>query len=63
MKVIEIVIAPDGTARLETRGFAGADCRSASAALEALLGRTLTERPTAEFYQATVESPRLQEPS
>ena len=53
-KTIEIVIAPDGAVRMETRGFAGQECRAASAFLEAALGAKLNDQPTAEAF-ATAE--------
>jgi hypothetical protein len=55
MKTIEITISPDGRLRLETRGFAGSQCRSASRFLEAALGKTTSETLTTEFHQARSE--------
>lgn len=54
MKTIEIVVSPDGTTRIETRGFSGASCQDASRFLEQALGRTTAEQRTAEFHQAVV---------
>jgi len=51
MKTIEIIIAPSGESRLETKGFAGSECQEASRFLEAALGRVTSETPTAEFHQ------------
>ena len=51
MKTIEILVSPKGETRLETRGFAGADCRSASQFLETALGRRTSEQLTGEFHQ------------
>jgi hypothetical protein len=53
MKVIEIIISPTGQARLETKGFAGGDCRQASAFLEKALGTRTQEQLTSEFHQTT----------
>ena len=52
---IEVIVAPDGSTRIETRGFAGASCRAASQFLEAALGRRSAERLTSEYYQAVTE--------
>ena len=52
MKTIEIIVTPTGETRLETKGFAGAECRDASRLLEKALGTVSAEKPTAEFYQA-----------
>ena len=58
MKTIELTIKPDGRTVLETKGFAGAECREASRFLEQTLGRATAEQLTAEFHQ-TAESEAL----
>lgn len=61
MKTIEITVSPTGESRIETKGFAGSECRQASLILERALGRVTTERLTAEFYAAsTTEAPEQQ---
>ena len=55
MKVIEIIVEPDGETRVETKGFTGAECRQASQFLEQALGNRVSEQLTAEFHQARVE--------
>ena len=55
IKTIEVIIAPDGQTTLETKGFAGSECRDASKLLEAALGTTIEERLSAEYYQTTTE--------
>ena len=55
---IEIVVEPDGSTSVQTRGFAGPSCREASAFIERALGSTTSETLTAEFYQTTVEPQR-----
>jgi hypothetical protein len=50
-KTIEIIIAPDGSSKIETKGFEGASCREASRFIEQALGKTVKETTTAEFYQ------------
>ena len=57
-QLIEIVIAPDGTTRLETKGFTGESCRQASRFMEAALGSVSQEQLTAEFHltQTTQET-------
>lgn len=54
-KTIEVIISPNGQTKLETKGFAGSECRDASKCLEAALGRTNEERLTAEYHQTTTE--------
>jgi hypothetical protein len=52
---IEIIISPRGQSRVETKGFAGSKCRDASRFLETAIGRTTSERLTAEFHVAQVQ--------
>lgn len=61
MKIIEIVVSPTGQTRVETRGFAGAECRQASEFLERALGRWTGEQLTAEFHQTVSQPQTLQE--
>ena len=51
MKTIEITVGPKGETKVETRGFAGAECREASQFVEQALGPRTAEQLTAEFYQ------------
>lgn len=61
MKRIEIVISPNGTSTLQTKGFSGASCQQASQFLEQAIGTTLTAERTAEFYQSqTIEQSQQQ---
>ena len=61
MKIIEVLITPNGETKLETKGFAGAGCQAASEFLEAALGRKTRDERTAEFYQTAVNAPSVQE--
>lgn len=58
---IEIMIAPDGQSRIETHGFTGNDCRTASRFLEQALGKSTAEQLKPEFHQSTSEAEHLQE--
>ena len=51
-KTIVIVVAPDGQATVETRGFSGSSCQQASRFIEQALGRAVNEQLTGEFYQS-----------
>ncbi len=57
MKVeqIEVIIGPDGKVRLETSGFAGGECLTATKNLEALLGAKNPEREFKSEYYARAE--------
>ena len=58
LPTIEVIIEPDGSTSVQTRGYTGPSCREASAFIERALGRTTGETLTAEFYQTTVEPQR-----
>lgn len=51
-KVIEIIVAPNGETRVETKGFTGAACLDASRLIEQALGEQTAETLTTEFYAA-----------
>jgi hypothetical protein len=62
LKTIEIVVSPSGETRLETKGFAGTNCRMASDLLERALGQTTGEQVTSEFYTTvSTVSPQQQQ--
>ena len=48
---IEIIVSPNGKTNVETKGFVGTACITASRFLERALGRRTAESKTAEFYQ------------
>ena len=50
-KIIEVVVAPEGSSKIETKGFRGASCQDASRFIEQALGQRVEERFTAEFHQ------------
>jgi hypothetical protein len=61
-KIIEIIVSPTGQTRVETKGFAGSECRQASQFIEQALGKPVREQLTAEFYhQAAQEQQTLRE--
>lgn len=60
-QTIEVVVAPNGETRVETKGFIGARCRAASEFLERALGASTGERLKPEFYQTTQMQQHLQE--
>lgn len=50
-KIIEIVIGPKGETKVETKGFVGGECRTASQYVENALGKRTAEHLTGEYYQ------------
>lgn len=55
MKIIEIIVSPDGQTRVETKGYLGRECRQASRFLEAALGKRIGEQLTGKFHQVSAE--------
>jgi hypothetical protein len=51
-KIIRVIVGPNGETKVETKGFAGGECREASRFLEQALGQPVGEQLTAEFYQS-----------
>ena len=51
MKTIEITVSPAGETKVETKGFVGSDCQSASRSLILALGVRESETLKGEFYQ------------
>lgn len=62
-RVIEIMIAPDGSSRIETLGFVGSGCREATRFIERALGQSLSQQLKAEFHQAAPQEQQIQLPS
>lgn len=56
MKTIEIIVSPEGSSRLETKGFNGNECRDASRLLEQSLGIKQSDTPTAEMHQTSSQA-------
>ena len=54
MRTIEVIVAPDGSSRVETNGFSSSDCRQASEFLEKALGSRQSEHLKPDFYQTEV---------
>ncbi len=52
MKTIEIIIAPNGQTKVETKGFEGSECREASRLIEQALGQQMDEVLKSEFHQS-----------
>ncbi len=60
-KIIEVIVSLAGETKVETKGFAGAECREASAFLEKALGTRQSETLTAEYHrQNTSQTTREQ---
>jgi hypothetical protein len=63
LKLIEILIAPNGQSRVETKGFVGNECSEASRFVEQALGQSTDETLKPEFHQSADTHQRIEEPS
>ena len=59
MRIIEIVVSPQGETTVQTKGYSGDDCLRASKFLEEALGAKITETKTSEFYDVVVEDQQV----
>lgn len=61
MKTIEVVVSPTGETKVQTRGYAGADCLQASKLLEQALGAVAAEHKTSEYFQTQSQQQEIQQ--
>ena len=61
MRIIEIIIAPNGQSTVETKGFTGSECRDASRFIEQAIGTQTNEILKAEFHQAATAQQQVQQ--
>jgi hypothetical protein len=61
VKTIEITVSPTGESRVQTRGFAGGECREASRFIEQALGRRTAETLTSEFHEGQQNAQELKQ--
>ena len=60
-RIIEIIVTPEGKARVETKGFVGGECREASRLVERALGQQVSEQLTSEFFATSDEQQQVRE--
>ena len=60
-KTIEIIIAPNGQSRVETKGFTGSECRDASRFVELVIGQQTNEILKSEFHQTATTQQQVQQ--
>tara|TARA_Y100001951_G_C11231617_1_gene234964 strand:- start:245 stop:430 length:186 start_codon:yes stop_codon:yes gene_type:complete len=54
MKTIDVIIDTDGNIEVQTSGFAGAECKKATAELERQLGKVTHDEVTSEYHKRPV---------
>ena len=62
-QTLEIIVAPGGSTRLQTKGFAGSKCLLASRFLEQSLGICASDERTPEFYAPVEQAETLPQKS
>jgi hypothetical protein len=50
METLEFIIYPDGRVQEKVTGIVGASCAEVTAAIEAQLGRVISQEPTSEYF-------------
>jgi Protein of unknown function (DUF2997) len=50
METLEFIIYPDGRVQEKVTGIVGSSCAEVTAAIEAKLGRVLSQETTAEYF-------------
>ena len=59
VRIIEVVVSPQGETTVQTKGFAGAECLQASNWIEQALGIATGDNKTTEFYSAATAEQEL----
>lgn len=54
METLEFVIYPDGRVQEKVTGIIGATCTEVTEALEAQLGKVITQEQTSEFFAQVI---------
>ena len=54
METLEFVIYPDGRVKEKVTGIVGTSCQEVTAAIEAQLGRVISQEKTSEYFSEQV---------
>ena len=54
METLEFVIYPDGRVQEKVTGIVGASCQEVTAAIEAQLGRVVSQEQTSEYFAKNI---------
>jgi hypothetical protein len=55
METLEFIIYPDGRVQEKVTGIVGVSCAEVTAAIEAQLGRVISQEPTSEYFNQSVQ--------
>jgi hypothetical protein len=61
VRIIEVIVSPQGETTVQTKGFVGAECLQASKWLEQALGIATGDVKTTEFHQQAVTEQQAQQ--
>lgn len=61
VRIIEVIVSPQGETTVQTKGYAGSDCLQASKFLEQSLGVAAGDRKTGEYYQTEQAEQHIQQ--
>lgn len=61
MRIIEVIVSPQGETTVQTKGYSGSDCLQASKFLEEALGIATANRKTPDFYAVEQVKQALQQ--
>ncbi|MGA1264477.1 MAG: DUF2997 domain-containing protein [Prochlorothrix sp.] len=56
METLEFIIHPDGRVEEKVTGITGRSCAEVTAAIEAQLGRVVSQQPTSDYYAQSTHS-------
>jgi len=54
LETLEFIIYPDGRVQEKVTGIVGSSCQEVTAAIEAQLGRVVTQEKTSDYYNQSV---------
>ncbi len=54
METLEFIIYPDGRVKETVTGIVGSSCQEVTAAIEAQLGRVISQEKTSQYYQQPI---------
>jgi hypothetical protein len=58
-KIIEVIVQPDGSLKIDALGFQGLDCEKATRFLEQALGKTAGRQKKPEYYRQVQHQQRV----
>ncbi|WP_330202659.1 DUF2997 domain-containing protein [Cyanobacterium sp. Dongsha4] len=56
METLEFIIYPDGRVQEKVTGIIGKSCQEVTEAIEAQLGRVISQEKTGDYYQENLET-------